>query len=351
MASRRHRTAIDWDLAVRTGQSLVRPGPEASAEQASAAVDGLRSAAQQARGHVAAYTGLSADPQRTPVLVVDRRSWVQASAEGFKVLAEPLEQRLAQSKAVSPLVRAVGARITGLEVGGLLAFMSGRVLGQFDPYSGPAGRLLLIAPNIVVAERELDVPPQDFRLWVCLHEETHRLQFGGVPWLAGHLRGQVETLAETVDLQGTDLTTVVDQGVTLAGRLLRGDDDASLLDLVQSDEQRRVVDRITAVMSLLEGHADVVMDGVGPEVVPSVVTMRERLGKRRKGRGPLDRTVRRLLGLEAKMRQYRDGAAFVRAVVAREGQAGFAAVWRSPEHLPTATEILDPAAWCRRVLG
>ena len=336
---------------MRTGQSLVRPGPEASSEQASDAVDGLRAAAERARGHVAAYTGLSADPTRTPVLVVDRKSWVQASAEGFAVLAEPLERRLAQVKGATPLVRAAGARVTGLEVGGLLAFMSSRVLGQFDPYSGPAGRLLLIAPNIVAAERELDVPAEDFRLWVCLHEETHRLQFGGVPWLAGHLQGQIETLADSTDLQGADLTKLVEQAVTLVGRLLRGDDEASLLDLVQSADQKRVVDRITAVMALLEGHADVVMDGVGPEVVPSVVTMRERLGKRRKGRGPLDRTARRLLGLEAKMRQYRDGAAFVRAVVAREGQQGFAAVWRSPDHLPTATEILDPGAWCRRVLG
>lgn len=347
----RRRSAIDWDLAVRTGQSLVRPGPEVSAEDAGAAVEGLRGSAEKARAHVAAYTGLAADPARTPVLVVDRKSWVKAAAEGFAVLAEPLEQRLLQVKGATPLVRAAGAQVTGLEVGGMLAFMSSRVLGQFDPYSGPAGRLLLIAPNIVAAERELDVPAEDFRLWVCLHEETHRLQFGGVPWLGEHVRAQVELLAERTDLDGVDLTKVVEQALTLAGRLLRGDEDASLLDLVQTDAQRVVVDRITAVMSLLEGHADVVMDGVGPEVVPSVATMRERFARRRKGRGPVDRTVRRLLGLEAKMRQYRDGADFVRAVLARAGHDGFSAVWQSPDHLPTAAEITDPAGWCGRVLG
>jgi len=347
----RRRSAIDWDLAIRTGQSFVRPGPDVSSAQADDAVQGLRAAAATARGHVAAYTGLTADPGRTPVLVVDRNSWVAAAARGFQVLAEPLERRLLAVKGANPLVRMAGAQVTGLEVGGMLAFMSSRVLGQFDPYSGTAGRLLLVAPNIVAAERELDVPAQDFRLWVCLHEETHRLQFGGVPWLADHLRTQVDNLATSTDLQSADLTRFVEQGLSLAGRLLRGDENASLLDLVQSDAQRVVVDRITAVMSLLEGHADVVMDGVGPEVVPSVTTLRERFGKRRKGRGPLDRTVRRLLGLEAKMRQYREGAAFVRAVVDREGQTGFAAVWTSPEHLPTADEITDPASWCRRVLG
>ncbi len=346
----RRRSAIDWSVAVKTGQSFVQPGPTVSAEQAADAVAGLHAAAERARTHVSDFTGLHADPTRTPVLVVDRPSWIKAAVEGFAVLAGPLEQRLAEAKGVSPLARMAGAHVTGLEVGAMLAFLSNKVLGQFDPFSEPAGRLLLVAPNIVAAERELDVPPADFRLWVCLHEETHRLQFGGVPWLADHIRNQVATLAESADLQGADLVKVVDDGLGLVWRLVRGEEEASLLDLMQSDEQRLVVERITAVMSLLEGHADVVMDGVGPEVVPSVATMRERLGKRRKGRGPIDRTVRRLLGLEAKMRQYRDGAAFVRAVIDRTGHDGFSAVWTSPEHLPTAAEIADPAHWCRRVL-
>jgi len=346
----RRRAAIDWGVAVKTGRSFAQPGPSVSADQAAAAVAGLHEAARQARTHVSGYTGLSADPSKTPVLVVDRPSWIEAAVEGFAVLAGPLERRLADAKGVSPLVRMAGAHVTGLEVGAMLAFLSSRVLGQFDPFSGPAGRLLLIAPNIVSAERELDVPPEDFRLWVCLHEETHRLQFGGVPWLADHLKAQIEALAATADMQGTDLVKVVDESLGLIWRLVRGDEDASILDLVQSPEQRVVVDRITAVMSLLEGHADVVMDGVGPEVVPSVATMRERFGKRRRGRGPVDRTVRRLLGLEAKMRQYRDGAAFVRSVVDRTGNDGFAAVWATPDNLPSAAEISDPALWCRRVL-
>ena len=351
MGALRRRSVIDWDLAVRTGQSLSRPGPDISAAEAADAVGGLREAAGSAREHVGAYTGLTADPAHTPVLVLDRKSWIKASADGFSVLAEPLERRLLDAKAVTPMVRMAGAQVTGIEVGGMLAFMSSRVLGQFDPFSGPGGRLLLVAPNIVSAEREMDVPARDFRLWVCLHEETHRLQFGGVPWLGAHLRSQVEELARTADFQAVDVNKLVEQVLTLVGRLLRGDPDASLLDLVQSDQQRAVVERITAVMSLLEGHADVVMDGVGPEVVPSVALMRERFAKRRKGRGPLDRTARRLLGLEAKMRQYRDGAAFVRAVVARVGHDGFSAVWQRPENLPTPAEIADPARWCARVLG
>jgi coenzyme F420 biosynthesis associated uncharacterized protein len=237
-------------------------------------------------------------------------------------------------------------------VGGLLAFLAHKVLGQFDPFAGDgAGRLLLVAPNIVQAERELDADPQDFRMWVCLHEETHRLQFGGVPWLGGHLRGQVQRLAETTDLELADVPQLIDQALSLLGRIIRGDSEASLLDLVQSPEQKAVVDEVTAVMSLLEGHADVVMDGVGPDVVPSVDELRRRFTQRRKGSGALDRVARRLLGLDVKMRQYRDGAAFVRGVVERVGHEGFAAVWEGPGNLPRPDEIADPGRWCDRVVA
>ncbi|MBA2641245.1 MAG: zinc-dependent metalloprotease [Nocardioidaceae bacterium] len=348
---RRRRGVIDWDLAVATGQSLVRPGPVVSADEATDAVMGLRASAELSRSVVSAYTGLHADPSRTPVLVVDRPSWVRAAAEGFQVLAEPLEERLAKAKGMTPWARAVGSRVTGLEVGGLLAFMSGKVLGQFDPFAAAGGRLLLVAPNIVQAERELDAVPGDFRTWVCLHEETHRLQFGAVPWLGAHLRAQVSELAETTDLELADVTRVVDQGLTLLGRIIRGDSEASLLDLVQSPAQKEVVERITAVMSLLEGHADVVMDGVGPQVVPSVDTLRKRFTQRRRGAGPVDKLVRRLLGLDAKMRQYRDGAAFCRGVVDRVGSDGFHAVWAAPDNLPRPDEIADPARWCDRVVA
>ncbi len=348
---RRRHGVIDWDLAVRSAQSLLRPGPEVSAAQADEAVEGLRDAAARSREHVSAYTGLDADPARTPVLVVDRSRWVQASVEGFAVLAEPLEERLAKAKGVTPWARAVGSRVTGLEVGGLLAFMAHKVLGQFDPFATDGGRLLLVAPNIVQAERELDADVGDFRMWVCLHEETHRLQFGGVPWLGDHLRSRVSKLAETTDLEVADVPKLVDQALKVVGRVLRGDDEASLLDLVQSTEQKAVVEEITAVMSLLEGHADVVMDGVGPEVVPSVEALRKRFSQRRKGAGPVDKIVRRLLGLEAKMRQYRDGAAFVRGVVDRVGHDGFAAVWERPDNLPRPAEIADPGRWCDRVVG
>jgi coenzyme F420 biosynthesis associated uncharacterized protein len=238
--------------------------------------------------------------------------------------------------------------------------MSSKVLGQFDPFfSGPghdgvapaAGRLLLVAPNIVHVENELDLDSRDFRLWVCLHEETHRVQFTAVPWMTEHIHGEIDRLVSAVDLDPAKVAAVLGDAVKRIGDVVRGDEEVSLLDLFSTPEQRVVMDRLTGVMSLLEGHADVVMDGVGPQVIPSVDEIRRKFNQRRKGTSYLDRVLRRLLGLDAKMAQYRDGAAFVRAAVDAVGMDGFNAVWAGPENLPSKAEIGDPAAWVRRVHG
>jgi coenzyme F420 biosynthesis associated uncharacterized protein len=209
---------------------------------------------------------------------------------------------------------------------------------------------MLIAPNVVAAELELDVPPHDFRLWVCLHEETHRVQFGANPWLAPHLVEQIRNLVGGLLLEPAEVAERVGRALREAPGLVRGQGSGvPLLDLVQTPEQRAALAELTAVMSLLEGHADVVMDEVGPAVVPTVGRIRERFTARRAGRGAVDRLLRRLLGLEAKMRQYADGARFVREVTAVVGLDGFNAVWTGPDALPRAEEIADPAAWVRRV--
>src|SRR5919107_244846 len=254
-----------------------------------------------------------------------------------------------------PEADAVGSKVTGLEVGGLLGFMSSKVLGQFDPFydgsdlDGSSGRLLLVAPNIVHVENELEVDQRDFRLWVCLHEETHRVQFTAVPWMRQHIRSEIENLIGSVDLDPGKVAAMLSEGVKRLGDVVRGSDEVSLLDVFSTPEQRVVMDRITGVMSLLEGHADVVMDGVGPTVIPSVDEIRTKFNKRRKGAGYLDRVLRRLLGMDAKMAQYRDGAAFVRAVVDKVGMDDFNAVWATPANLPSKAEIADPGSWVRRV--
>jgi coenzyme F420 biosynthesis associated uncharacterized protein len=271
----------------------------------------------------------------------------------------------------------VGGKVTGVEVGMLLSFLASRVLGQYETFApatrelpaGPAvpgpgepraGRLLLVAPNIVHVERELDVDPHDFRLWVCLHEETHRTQFTAVPWLRDHIEGEIQSFLGETEL---DASTVVERireaaqsfaGGAGGSKDARAEDEPeegrSIVDFVQTPAQREILARLTAVMSLLEGHADYVMDGVGPDVVASVAEIREKFQQRRaSGAGRLDQVLRRVLGLDAKLRQYKDGERFVRSVVDEVGMDGFNRVWTSPNTLPTKAEIAKPADWVARV--
>jgi coenzyme F420 biosynthesis associated uncharacterized protein len=351
---------VDWELAVQTARRMMKPGPAVTAAQAQEAVSDLRRGAAEAEAHVRGYTGLVAEAATAPVVVVDRPGWVQANADGLRVVLRPLAAKMRSIRTPGGIANAIGPRVTGVEAGTLLGFLGARVLGQFDPFwpgangaqaGETAGRLLLVAPNIVQAEQDLDVDPGEFRLWVCLHEETHRVQFTAVPWLRGHVHAEISELLGATELDPGKLAAKLREGFGALVDLVRGKGEQSLLDLVQTPEQREVLDRLTAVMSLLEGHADVVMDGVGPDVIPSVETIRERFQERRKGSSALDQMLRRLLGLEAKMRQYRDGAVFVRGVVDKVGMAGLNAVWTSPDTLPSSAEIADPAAWVRRVHG
>jgi coenzyme F420 biosynthesis associated uncharacterized protein len=344
---------VDWDLAARTAARVARPGPQLPRERAAQVVAELRRAAVQAAPHVAEVTGLVTEPGRG-VLVVDRAGWARANTEAFRSLLAPVvEEAFARrGKAPSAAVTAVGSRVTAAEVGGLLGFLSGRVLGQYDAFGDGPGRLLLVAPNVVQVETELGVEPGDFRLWVCLHEETHRVQFTANPWLAPHLVGQVRGLVGDLLVEPSQVAERLVGALRSLPDVVRGNGSgAPLLDAVQTPEQRERLARLTAVMSLLEGHADVVMDEVGPRVVPSVETIRARFTKRRSGRGAVDQLLRRLLGLEAKMRQYADGARFVRQVMAAVGTEGFNRVWGQPETLPLPAEIADPDAWVRRVHG
>ncbi|KOX01178.1 coenzyme F420 biosynthesis-associated protein [Streptomyces sp. NRRL B-1140] len=363
---------VDWNLAVATATRLVRPGPEVSRDEARAVVAELRRHAKASEAHVREFTRLGTEEGHdTPVLVVDRPGWIRANVAGFREILRPLLDKMQERRGSTTggaVMSAVGGKVTGVELGMLLSFLASRVLGQYETFA-PAtgdlpsggspgapggGRLLLVAPNIVHVERELDVDPHDFRLWVCLHEETHRTQFTAVPWLRDHLEGEIQSFLQETDVDPmTVLERVREAAQSLAGGRPEAEEDdggRSLVEIVQTPAQREILGRLTAVMSLLEGHADFVMDGVGPDVVPSVGEIREKFQQRRaKGASRLDLALRKLLGMDAKLRQYRDGERFVRAVVDEVGMDGFNRVWTSPNTLPTKSEIAKPADWVARV--
>ena len=347
---------VDWDLAVATARRLAKPGPVVSIEEARGVVTDLKAFAGEATAHVQSYTGLDGSSAPAPVVVVDRGGWVQANADGMRQIIAPLADKLRERRTGTGLLEQVGPKVTGVETGALLAFLSGKVLGQFDPFwsdgSDSAGRLLLVAPNVVHVERELKVDPRDFRMWVCLHEETHRVQFTAVPWLRDHLRGEIESFVGATEVDPAVLISRLrDVARSVIESAQGGQGGPSVLDLVQSPEQKVVVDRVTAVMSLLEGHADVVMDGVGPDVIPSVATIREKVPAppRRCGRPrPHAAPTARPRGEDASVPGRREVRERRRRACRDE--------WPRPglgvlETLPGLDEITDPVAWVRRVHG
>jgi coenzyme F420 biosynthesis associated uncharacterized protein len=347
---------VDWDLAGRTARRLMSAGPTTTRDEAAAVVRELHEAAAVAVAHVENLTGMrpvSGGPV-PEVVVVDRPGWVDANTSGMAALLDPLVEALTAKQDSRPgaIAMAIGSRATGVQAGGLLAFLSSRVLGQYEIF-GTGGRLLLVAPNIVAAERKLGVDPADFRLWVCLHEVTHQLQFTAVPWLKGHLESEIAQFVEATDLSADVLRERLQDVLRSVGDAVRGTDGDSegLMALIKDPAQRAVLDRVTAVMSLVEGHAEYVMDGVGPDVVPTVKTLRKRFAQRRKGKGPLDRVLRRLLGLEQKMKQYAQGRVFVGGVIDLVGMEGFNRVWEGPANLPRLEELTAPERWVERVFG
>jgi coenzyme F420 biosynthesis associated uncharacterized protein len=320
--------------------------------------------------------------------VVDRAGWIKANVSGFRVVLEPLAEQLAERANVMPtagsVVGTVGSRVTGVQAGLILAYLSSRVLGQYElflppgeggsPASGAAdgadgtgsvngtsaanaaavpgagvGRLTLVAPNIVMVERELGVDPHDFRRWVCLHEETHRVQFTSVPWLRGYVQGMMTEFLLASDLDAGAILERIRSAATAVADAVRGGDGESLVEAMQTPAQRALLEKLTAVMTLVEGHGDYVMDAVGPQVVPSVANIREKFSQRRGTAGRMEQILRRILGIDLKMKQYEQGSIFVSTVVAEAGMAGFNKVWTSPETLPTRAELAEPREWLERV--
>ncbi|MFC7401494.1 zinc-dependent metalloprotease [Citricoccus sp. GCM10030269] len=374
---------VNWDLAASTAARLCAAGPRFTRHQAEREADGLRRAADESVDHVHRITQLDAarDLRDSEVLVVDRPTWTQANVQAFSTLLGPAFDYVQSirpeeyAKATSGL----GTVATAVEAGAVLAFLSSKVLGQYEPFCalpgpdgtspGPeGGRLLLVAPNIAEVRVELNVDPEDFRLWVCLHEQTHRVQFAAAPWLREHLQStimalvsgmfdKVDTLPERLSarfralIQGPAADPKsVEQG---EGSAELGTDEhpasMGLLELIQDPEDKKRLSQLNAVMSLLEGHANVVMDAVDASVVPTVKTIRQRFDHRTSHRSSLDRWIRRFMGMDAKMRQYRDGQRFVKRVVREIGMDGFNVVWESADHLPSEHELHHPEEWIARV--
>jgi coenzyme F420 biosynthesis associated uncharacterized protein len=335
---------VDWGFAATVGQWLARPGPPSTDYTRRQVVENLATAAKAAEPPVREVTGLHTDGAVPEARIIDRPGWIRAAAESMRAMTGGTDKPRG----------AISGRVTGAQTGAVLAFVSSGILGQYDPFND-GGTLLLVYPNVIAVERQLRLEPADFRLWVCLHEVTHRVQFTANPWLSGYMSQALGVLTQ----EGSDdVAQVVSRLADFArGRRdsAQGDPNSAgilgLLRAVQSDPQREALDQLLVLGTLLEGHADHVMDAVGPVVVPSVSTIRSRFDERRnRKQPPLQRLLRALLGIDAKLSQYTRGKAFVDHVVDRVGMARFNTVWTSPETLPRPIEIEYPQRWIDRVL-
>ncbi|AFC41665.1 zinc-dependent metalloprotease [Mycobacterium intracellulare] len=341
-------TAVDWQFAATVGRRLARPGPPSSDYTRRQVMDELVDAAAKAEPLVRDVTGLVAGGAVPAARIVDRPEWVAAAAESMRVMMNGAEK---------PRGFLTG-RVTGAQTGAVLAYVSSGILGQYDPFAtdngARAGCLLLVYPNVIAVERQLRIEPSDFRLWVCLHEVTHRVQFTANPWLPDYMSQALGLLTRDA---GDDLGEVVSRLADYARNRGNQNSDANsagilgLVRAVQSEPQRHALDQLLVLGTLLEGHADHVMDAVGPIAVPSVATIRRRFDERRhRKQPPLQRLLRALLGLDAKLSQYTRGKAFVDHVVGQVGMARFNAIWAGPETLPLPIEIEEPQRWIDRVL-
>ena len=346
---------VDWPLAAKVAGGLAsRISPPGPYDKAGLEAD-LMAATAEAEELVAAETGLRSTTGPARARVVDREAWARANVATFKRLLGPVLGRLGSKKGTpNPLAPVLG-KVTAGELGVLLGWMSTRVLGQYDLLltedEDPEDQDLVyyVGPNIAALERRFDFPPQEFRLWIALHELTHRAQFTGVPWLRHHFVSQVDGVIGSLRVDPGHLMTVVRRSIEELRDGRNPLDEGGLAAMFATPAQRQTLESLGAMMSLLEGHGDVTMNRAAKGRVPNSERFHAVLHARRASAGPAARILQKLLGLEAKMRQYEAGERFIAGVEEGGGERAIDAAWQGPEFLPTKAEIADPAAWLRRV--
>ena len=346
---------VDWGFAAKVAGGIAgRISPPGSYDRTALESD-LMAATAEAEELVAEETGLRSSTGPARARVVSREDWARANVATFKRLIGPVLGRLGQKQGPASALAPVLGKVTAAELGALLGWMSTRVLGQYDLLltedENPEDQDLVyyVGPNIAALERRFDFPPKEFRLWIALHELTHRAQFTGVPWLRHHFVSQVDGIVGSLRVDPGHLMTVVRRSIEELRDGRNPLDEGGLAAMFATPEQRQTLESLGAMMSLLEGHGDVTMNRAANGRVPNSERFHAVLHARRASAGPAAKVLQKLLGIEAKMRQYEAGERFIAGVEAIGGERAIDAAWKGPEFLPTKAEIADPESWLRRV--
>ena len=345
--------SVDWDLARRVAIRISERRPSSSSYHYATLAPDFERFTAQAEQLVAEETGLHSHMGVARGRVADRPMWIEANIDSFQRLLRPLAGKLAGKE--KSFLGEFGIKASGAEMGMLLGWMSGRVLGQYDLLivedENPEDQDMVyyVGPNVLALESKYGFPPEEFRLWLALHECTHRAQFTGVPWLRDHFLGLVNQTLDTVDPDPEILKEAVKRIVEAKKN---GEDpfaEGGIPNLLTTPKQRETISQISGMMSLLEGHGDVTMDRAGLDHIPSASYFAKTLRDRRNSAKGFSRIFQKIIGLEAKLNQYQAGEAFISAVESVGGQELLNRAWERPENLPSMEEIQLPDLWISRL--
>jgi coenzyme F420 biosynthesis associated uncharacterized protein len=346
--------AVDWGFAEKVAIRAAGREPFAESYHIDSLQPDFDRLTTQAEELVALETGLRSLAGPARARVTDRAGWIRANLSSFQRLLRPLLEKF-DDKVSGSVVAPVTTRLAGAELGMVLGWMSGRVLGQYDLLvieeedPGDQDIVYYVGPNVLALEKQHAFPPEEFRLWLALHEVTHRAQFTGVPWLREHFIGLVHETLQAVDPDPQRLLDAVNR---LAESIRQGRSplaDGGLVNLIAGPEQRAVLDQVSGMMSLLEGHGDVTMDRAGEGLVPGAERFGRVLRQRRESAKGFSRLIQQVIGLEAKLSQYAEGEAFIAQVERAGGPRLLARAWEEPGHLPSLLEIREPHRWIERM--
>jgi len=344
---------VDWGLAQSVAVRAAGRDPFADSYHYGSLGDDFAELTALAEEQVADATGLRSTAGAARARVTDRAGWIRANIASFQRLLRPITDRLETT--VSGPLAPITSRVAGAEVGVVLGWMSQRVLGQYDLLviedEDPEDQDLVyfVGPNVLALEKRFAFPPREFRHWLALHEVTHRAQFTGIPWMREHFLGLVQATVGAVD---PDPKRFLDAVGRLAKDIRGGRnplDDGGVVAIFATDEQRAVLDQVAGLMSLLEGHGDVTMDRAGADQIPNADRFGQVLRQRRQQANAGAKLLQKLLGLDAKLKQYAQGEAFIERVEAEGGTELLDRAWVEPANLPTIAEIRDPEAWIARI--
>ena len=345
--------AVDWGLAAKVAARATGSEPFADSYHYASLNSDFEELTAIAEDQVAETTGLRSLSGKARARVADRPGWVQANIASFQRLLAPITDRLEQNMS-SPLAP-FASRVAGAEVGVMLGWMSGRVLGQYDLLvvedENPEDQDIVyyVGPNIIGLEKKFAFPPREFRHWLALHEVPHRAQFTGIPWMREHFLGLVQATVESVDPDPKRFAEALTRVVTEVRSGRNPLDEGGVMAVLASEEQREVLSQVSGLMSLLEGHGDVTMDRAGADQIPNAARFGQVLRQRRQQGTPIARLLQKLIGLEAKLKQYEQGEAFIAMVEQEGGTELLDVAWVDPANLPSIEEIRDPDAWIARV--